>query len=63
MDKETRQRIIDLAEKNGLDPEEILALDSADGLPEDLRLTIEAVMGDVATFGQALTKLDTEKAS
>lgn len=58
MDQETRQRIIDLAEKNGLAPDELLALESADGLPEDLRRAIEAVMGDVATFGQALSKLD-----
>nr|WP_321259580.1 hypothetical protein [uncultured Pseudodesulfovibrio sp.] len=58
MDEKTIEELRTLAEENGIDPEVLLAIAEADGLPEDLQNAIAAVLGDVATFGHALDKLD-----
>ncbi|BCS88733.1 hypothetical protein [Pseudodesulfovibrio sediminis] len=58
MDDTTADLIRALAEKNGLDPDTILAIETADGLPEELRDAMAAVLGDLTMFGQALDALD-----
>lgn len=58
MDEKTIEELHTLAEENGIDPEALLAIANADGLPENLQDAIAAVLGDVATFGHALNKLD-----
>ncbi|MCJ2165700.1 MULTISPECIES: hypothetical protein [unclassified Pseudodesulfovibrio] len=58
MDETTRQEIMELAERNNIDPEQLLAIATADGLPEDLQTAMAAVLGDISIFGQALDKLE-----
>ena len=60
MDEATRQEIIDLAERNNLDPEQLLAIATADGLSEDLQTAMAThYLGDITIFGQALGKAET----
>lgn len=58
MDETTRTRIIELAEENGLDPAELLAVETADGLPEELRQAVADILGDLTLFGRALDDLE-----
>lgn len=48
----------ELAEKNGIDPDQLSAIAEADGLPEELRAAMADVLGDLTIFGQALDEKD-----
>ncbi|WP_319583004.1 hypothetical protein [uncultured Pseudodesulfovibrio sp.] len=54
MDKTTNQELRALAEKNGIDPDQLLEIAHADGLPEELSATVAEILGDMTIFGQAL---------
>jgi len=58
MDEKNIEEIRKLAEENGIDPDALLSIAEADGLPENLQDAIAAILGDIATFGHALDKLD-----
>jgi len=58
MDEKNIEEIRKLAEENGIAPDALLAIAETDGLPENLRDAIAAILGDIATFGHALDKLD-----
>lgn len=57
MDDTTLDELRALAEANGLDPEQLLAIGEADGLPDDLRRAMADIMGDLTVFGQAMDGL------
>ncbi len=57
MDDTTIQEIKHLAEQNGLDPEQLLALAGEDKLPAAMKQGMTAILGDIAIFEQALDKL------
>ena len=58
MDETTRNTIVALAEQNGIAPDQLLAIATADGLPQDLQQAMAAILGDITIFGHALDKLD-----
>ena len=58
MDETTRQKIIELAEQNGVNPDELLAIETADGLPDELRQAVADVLGDLTLFGRARDELE-----
>jgi len=58
MDETTLQELRELAERNGIDPDQLLAIAEADGLPEELSAAMAEVLGDLTIFGQALDEKD-----
>ena len=58
MDETTLNELRALAEQNGIDPEQLLAIGEADGLPDELRQAMAEIMGDLTVFGQALSDLE-----
>ncbi|WP_316899124.1 hypothetical protein [Pseudodesulfovibrio indicus] len=58
MDETTLNELRGLAEQNGIDPEQLLAIAEADGLPDELRRAMAEIMGDLTVFGQALSDLE-----
>jgi DNA-directed RNA polymerase subunit H (RpoH/RPB5) len=58
MDENTIQELRELAEKNGIDPDQLLKIAQADGLPEELNAAMADVLGDLTIFGQALDDKD-----
>ncbi len=59
MDETLREKIRTLADKHGLDPAELEAVFLSGDIPPELVQAMEAVMGDVSMFAQALKNLDT----
>ena len=57
MDESVETKLRELAEENGIDPDELIALARQSALPDGLDKVVAAVIGDVATFGRALDKL------
>jgi len=60
MDDALRQQIRQLAEENGLDPEELERVFVVGDVPEELMSAISGVLGDVSVFSEALGKLKDE---
>ncbi|EGB15061.1 fructose 1,6-bisphosphatase II [Pseudodesulfovibrio mercurii] len=58
MDETTIQELRELAEQNGIDPDQLLAIGETDGLDPELRRAVADILGDVTLFGQALDGLD-----
>jgi nucleotide-binding universal stress UspA family protein len=58
MDETTLQELRALAEQNGIDPDQLLEIAEADGLPEELSAAMAEVLGDLTIFGQALDEKD-----
>ncbi|MEZ7198928.1 hypothetical protein AB6M95_19475 [Pseudodesulfovibrio sp. 9FUS] len=58
MDETTIQELRALAEKNGIDPDQLLEIAEADGLPEELSAAMAEVLGDLTIFGQSLDEKD-----
>ncbi|WP_338668499.1 hypothetical protein [Pseudodesulfovibrio methanolicus] len=58
MDETTLQELRALAEQHGIDPDQLLAIAGADGLPEALSAAMAEVLGDLTIFGQALDGKD-----
>lgn len=58
VDEITIQELRALAEKNGIDPDQLLEIAEADGLPEELSAAMAEVLGDLTIFGQALDEKD-----
>ena len=58
MDETTLNELRALAEKNGIDPDKLLEIAGADGLPEELSAALADVLGDLTIFGQALDEKD-----
>lgn len=58
MDETIETKLRELADENGVDPDELVALAQDMTLPEGLDDVVAAILGDVAIFGQALDKLD-----
>lgn len=57
MDEALETKLRELAEENGVDPDELIGLAKQAGLPDGLEQVVEAVLGDVATYARALDKL------
>ncbi|OIQ49606.1 hypothetical protein BerOc1_01531 [Pseudodesulfovibrio hydrargyri] len=58
MDETTLDELRALAERNGIDPDQLLEIAEADGLPEELSAALADVLGDLTIFGQALDEKD-----
>ncbi len=58
MDENLRKKIRTFAEENGLDPDELEVTLGTDALPLELEQAMDAVLGDVGRFAQALDRLD-----
>jgi predicted O-linked N-acetylglucosamine transferase (SPINDLY family) len=58
MDETTINELRELAEKNGIDPDRLLEIAQADGLPEELGAAMADILGDLTIFGQALDEKD-----
>lgn len=58
MDETTIKELRELAEKNGVDPDRLLEIAQADGLPEELGAAMADILGDLTIFGQALDEKD-----
>ncbi|QGY40072.1 hypothetical protein GM415_08010 [Pseudodesulfovibrio cashew] len=58
MDDPRRDAIRQLAEQNGLDPAELEAALLSGDIPEPLLRAMEAVLGDIELFAEAVTKAD-----
>ncbi|WP_272700947.1 hypothetical protein [Desulfovibrio sp. Fe33] len=58
MDETTLDELRELAEKKGIDPERLLEIARADGLPEELGAAMADVLGDLTIFGLALEEKD-----
>jgi hypothetical protein len=58
MDESTINELRALAEKNGIDPDQLLEIAGADGLDEELSAAMADVLGDLTIFGQALDEKD-----
>jgi hypothetical protein len=58
MDETALNELRRRAEQNGIDPERLLEIAKADGLPDDLSAALAEVLGDLTIFGQALDKKD-----
>lgn len=57
MDETLEAKLRELAEKNGIDPDELIRLAGHTALPDGLDQAVAAVLGDVALFGHALNKV------
>lgn len=57
MDESVETKLRELAEENGIDPDELIALARQSTLPDGLNEVVSAIIGDVATYGHALDKL------
>ena len=58
MDETTIKELRELAEKNGIDPDRLLEIAQADGLPVELGAAMADILGDLTIFGQALDEKD-----
>jgi len=58
MDETAIRELRELAEKNGVDPDRLLEIAQADGLPEELGAAMADILGDLTIFGQALDEKD-----
>ena len=58
MDQTTLDELRELAEKHGIDPERLLEIARADGLPEEFSAAMADVLGDLTIFGLALDEKD-----
>jgi predicted O-linked N-acetylglucosamine transferase (SPINDLY family) len=58
MDETTLNELRELAEKNGIDPDRLLAIAGADRLPEELSAAMADILGELTIFGQALDEKD-----
>jgi len=54
MDEATLQKILENAEKNGIDRDRILAAINDDALPDEVREMMEAVLRKVEQAGQSV---------
>jgi len=57
MDENLEAKLRELAEENGVDPDELISLAGQAELPEGLDRVVETLLGDVALFGRALDSL------
>lgn len=57
MEKNLEAKLRELAEENGVDPDELISLAGQAELPEGLDQVVETLLGDVALFGHALDSL------
>ena len=58
MDETAIRKLRELAAKNGVDPDHLLEIVQADGLPEELGEAMADILGDLTIFGQALDEKD-----
>jgi hypothetical protein len=57
MDENLETKLRELAEENGVDPDELIGLAEQAELPEGLDRVAETLLGDVALFGLALDNI------
>ncbi|BDQ34001.1 hypothetical protein [Pseudodesulfovibrio portus] len=57
MDENLETKLRELAEENGVDPDELIGLAEQAELPEGLDRVAETLLGDVALFGHALDNI------